>query len=200
MSSLRSFSSSSSTSSNQYDLISSTQSATVKRIRALLQKRKLRAETGQTVIEGPRIVMDLLANDQTRPLIHTILVDETKAQEYLPNLENSQHVDPNQVNVMLATPQVMKACSDTVTPQGIVATVDIPSVQDNDNDNNISNQQPLYLVLDGVSDPGNTGTLLRTAVATGVAGVFQLRGCFNCGAVATFGTPRLFAVPCRQAF
>jgi len=171
---------------DQYDLITSTQSTTVKRIKILLQKRKKRLELGQTVVEGPRIVFDLLRHPKTRHLIKTIVMEESKANEYVPELESIQSsldLDDEEEapwTVLMATRQVMSACSDTVTPQGIVATVDIPSFSngfEQHDGNSYEAAAPLYLVLDGVADPGNTGTLLRTAVATGVTAVFQLPGC-----------------------
>jgi tRNA G18 (ribose-2'-O)-methylase SpoU len=73
--------------------------------------------------------------------------------------------------VQLVTPQILKACCDTVTPQGILAIVDIPSVPHQ------SPKHPLYLVLDGVSDPGNVGTLIRSSLAVGVAGILLLPEC-----------------------
>ena len=76
------------------------------------------------------------------------------------------------LNIQVGTPQVLKACSDTVTPQGIVAIVQIPTFSLDK-----SKKFPFYLVLDGVSIPGNVGTLLRSSVAVGAAGVVLLPQC-----------------------
>eukprot|EP00527_Entomoneis_sp_CCMP2396_P007120 CAMPEP_0198142210 /NCGR_PEP_ID=MMETSP1443-20131203/5074_1 /TAXON_ID=186043 /ORGANISM="Entomoneis sp., Strain CCMP2396" /LENGTH=379 /DNA_ID=CAMNT_0043805179 /DNA_START=95 /DNA_END=1234 /DNA_ORIENTATION=- len=157
---------------SETNLITSTQSTTVKRIKMLLQKRKKRTEMGQTVVEGPKIIMDLLRNDQTRNLVNTVLIDQDKAGDYMSELSSY-----TSINILFATHQVLLACSDTVTPQGIIATVDIPSFDDWAHMPKSKNSNPLYLVLDGVSDPGNTGTLIRTAIATGVSGIIQLPGC-----------------------
>ncbi|KAL7581791.1 hypothetical protein ACA910_022321 [Epithemia clementina (nom. ined.)] len=179
-------------SSNDSNLLSSTQSTTVKRIKNLLQKRKYRMETGQTVVEGPRMVLDLLRHKQTRHLIDTIVVDEEKAPEYLDEMvgyKTASSADQTfpYIKILHATRQVLLACSDTVTPQGIVAIVAIPSWKDiqprtfdvagGDSSGDTSKLSPIYLVLDGVSDPGNMGTLLRTAAATGVSAVFLLPKC-----------------------
>jgi TrmH family RNA methyltransferase len=145
------------------NVVSSTKSNTVKRVQALLNKRKKRLELGQTVVEGPRMVLDLLENPKTRPLIQQVLVSTDDYSEYARYLDDR--------TVQLVTPQVLKACCDTVTPQGIVAIVDIPSVPRR------SPKHPLYLVLDGVSDPGNVGTLIRSSLAVGVAGILLLPEC-----------------------
>ncbi|MEE9512979.1 MAG: RNA methyltransferase [Anaerolineales bacterium] len=65
--------------------------------------------------------------------------------------------------------QVMKACSDTESPQGLLAVLPIPSSAPPDNLN-------LALVADRISDPGNLGTILRTALAAGVEAVFLSAG------------------------
>jgi TrmH family RNA methyltransferase len=149
------------------NVVSSTKSNTVKRVQALVNKRKKRLELGQTVVEGPRMVLDLLENPKTRPLIRQVLVSTDDYSEYARYLGEAK----DDRTVQLVTPQVLKACCDTVTPQGIVAIVDIPSVPHR------SPKHPLYLVLDAVSDPGNVGTLIRSSLAVGVAGIILLPEC-----------------------
>lgn len=168
-------------------VISSSKSGTVKKIQGLLTKPKKRQELGQTVVEGPRMVFDLLDNTVTSSLVRHILVsiddyeDCTKQRvDYRTRLSayNNQNV-----LVQLVEPDIFRQCSDTVTPQGIVAVVDIPdydeqfSSSDEQSSSSWSSAYPLYLVLDGVSDPGNLGTLLRSSLAVGVKGVILLPGC-----------------------
>ena len=161
--------------SARINTITSSQSSTMKRINNLLHKRKNRVEYGETVVEGPRIIFDLLRNKQTRNLIETIVVDEDRAQEYIPEIE--LYSDTASFDILFATKQVLVACSDTVTPQGIVAITKIPCFEQRTPSEGENTQAPIFLVLDGVSDPGNTGTLIRTAVATGVSAIFLLPGC-----------------------
>jgi len=66
------------------------------------------------------------------------------------------------------TPEVMAATADTVTPQGVLAVVPIPELP--------LPAHGLLIVLDGLRDPGNVGTILRTGWAAGVAGVLALTG------------------------
>lgn len=203
------------------DLISSTKSTTVKKIQALLTKRKKRAEWNQTVVEGPRMVFDLLHNPQTRAFVRQVVVS-TDRPEWTETLlalcgkydnddnNNYYHEEDTATALWLyqGTPEVLAAISDTVTPQGLVATVDIPPppslteappslssstslLSSSSGSNKCQPQhqeqkQPtsstsfncrLYLLLDGVSDPGNVGTLLRSSVAVGVGGILLLPGC-----------------------
>ena len=63
---------------------------------------------------------------------------------------------------------VIATISDTVTPQGVVAAVAWPEVE--------PAGRGVQLVLDAVQDPGNVGTLLRTAEATGISQVICVAG------------------------
>jgi len=152
------------------DVISSEQSNTVKQITSLLTKRKKRIELGLTVVEGPRIVLDLLKNENTRGLVRQAVVACDKSEWMAEVLKFED------VHVCEGTPAVLAKCSDTMTPQGIVATVQIPPEPSREAPPSRS-ANPLYLVLDGVSDPGNVGTLLRSSVAVGVAAVILMPGC-----------------------
>jgi len=156
------------------DRISSTQSNTIKKIQALLNKRKKRQELNQVVVEGPRMVMDLYKAPRTRSLVRQVVIDEDKWDAYssvFSREKDDTDNEDNHLRIIPATAQVLKACTDTVTNQGIVAVCDIPKYEAV----LLSSQRtPLFLVLDGVSDPGNLGTLLRSSLATGVAGVYLL--------------------------
>ena len=65
--------------------------------------------------------------------------------------------------------------SDTQTPQGIMLVM---KIQENpvDTESLFRRKQPLLLILDGVQDPGNAGTILRTADAAGLDGVILMEG------------------------
>jgi len=81
--------------------------------------------------------------------------------------------------VYLISDELCAALSDTDTPQGVLL------IAERDPDTPLkrfmrpcSNEpHPLYVVLDRVQDPGNVGTILRTAVAAGASGIVLLRGC-----------------------
>jgi len=178
---------------NDSVLITSTKSATVRRIRELLLKRKKRSENRETVAEGWRIVRDLFAGGATRPLIRQIVISEPKWGEYYKELERMKREDGRERSsfggerqllvpqILAATPEVLAACSDTVTNQGIVARIRIPSAEEllfsyNKNGSGKLHEFPLYVVADSVSDPGNMGTLIRSCVAVGVSQLLVLKG------------------------
>jgi tRNA G18 (ribose-2'-O)-methylase SpoU len=216
-------------------IISSTKSNTVKQFQTLLKKSSARMEQRQTIVEGPRITTELFHNSKTRSLLRHVLISDDYQGEY-PELEGTKSTtrivngksDNPHYQLSYVTPQVMKACTDTVTPQGIAALVDIPpsflsltldhdpptsptpisqTTRLNENDRHSPYKYPLYLVLDGVSDPGNVGTLLRSSLAVGVAGIILLPECcdvWNPKAIrsamgSTFYLPQILQVPSWDA-
>ena len=73
---------------------------------------------------------------------------------------------------MAVSRELLKGLSDTETPQGVLAECALPDLAPPD-------RLPAgrYLVLDGVQDPGNVGTIWRTADAFGADGILLLPGC-----------------------
>ncbi|KAL9181445.1 hypothetical protein ACHAXT_010250 [Thalassiosira profunda] len=131
----------------------------------------------------------------------SLLSDEKNADEYQEKLqsllemvdqesrERKQHYansgagggDAKICSINVGTDKVVEACSGTVTSQGVVALMTIPPQFDPVTSiANSSNQEvkmpPFYLVLDGLSDPGNVGTLLRTCAASHVTALILLPG------------------------
>jgi TrmH family RNA methyltransferase len=172
---------------NNPNLVSSTKSNTVKKIQQLLSKRKKRTEFQECVVEGPRMVFDLLADSRTRSLVKQVLISTEKWEDYQEEWHAAWEKSEDDKNeeeeslfpptVVPGTPEVLKACTDTVANQGIVAIVGIPSFPLVAIEPVVPvTSAPLYLILDGVADPGNLGTLLRSSVATAVTGVILLPG------------------------
>jgi TrmH family RNA methyltransferase len=116
------------------------------------------------VLEGVRLVADALAYAGGLELVLYVpdQLEETAAgRELLGRLEQLPRAYP-------ASAQVVAAASDTVHPQGVVALARWPEVE--------PGVPGMVLVLDALQDPGNMGTLLRSAEAIGVAEVLCVRG------------------------
>ena len=75
------------------------------------------------------------------------------------------------VRAALVSPEVLAAAADTKTPQQVVFSCALPGQAPP------ALEHPRLLVLDGVQDPGNVGTIWRTADAFGADGLFLLPGC-----------------------
>jgi RNA methyltransferase, TrmH family len=72
------------------------------------------------------------------------------------------------------SPEAMKAASDTQTPQGIACVVRIPEPAAS-----LPASTSLIVALDGIRDPGNLGTILRTCHALGVSAVLLTKDCVD---------------------
>jgi TrmH family RNA methyltransferase len=176
--------------------VTSTKSKTVKLYQSLTSKSKARSKNQMTILEGHRLIIDTIAdernNHQTRKLYRDVLV--TREALLHPQLGDKLSYQLERVReegcvVRLASESVMKAVCDTVTPQGVAAVVGIPppftptptrnSEDANDSElekqnSNSNRKSKLYLLFDGISDPGNVGTLLRSAKAVGAEAVILL--------------------------
>ncbi|MBO4562618.1 MAG: RNA methyltransferase [Clostridia bacterium] len=141
-------------------MITSAKNDRIKDIKSL-RTRKGRRDTGLHLIEGERLVTDVL---ESGVVPDTVLVAEW-------NTTAGAKLDELDVPYITVTGEVMKAVSDTDSPQGVLAAVKTP-------DTSVPEEYPAGLIvcLDRIQDPGNLGTVLRTADAFGAAGVIVGEG------------------------
>ncbi len=139
-------------------MITSNQNSKVKLIRALLSRAKERRETGLFVIEGVRLFEEAVKSNWT---LETVLYDATLSERGKSQVENlrSKNIEVEEVST-----SVMKSMSETESPQGILAVLKFSPLP-------IPDSLNFILIPDQIRDPGNLGTLLRSAVATGVQAV-----------------------------
>lgn len=132
-------------------LITSPDNTKVLQVAKLLDK-KYRKATGMYVIEGERLVCDA---QKYGAEIVDVFVKESAADKF------------DFSNQILVADKVFSKMSDTVTSQGVLAVVKKP-------ERPLSAPQGNCLVLDGLQDPGNVGTLIRTAAACGFTDVYAV--------------------------
>lgn len=120
-------------------MITSLHNERIKQI-AKLSDRKERLATGKFLVEGEHLVQEALLAGVCETVLTT-----------------SDQVYP--VETIQVSDDVIRKCSDTTTPQGVIAVC-------HKKDARVSGHTRI-LALDGVSDPGNLGTLIRTAIAFG---------------------------------
>lgn len=142
--------------------ISSTKNNFIKEVKKLA-KRKYREEQGRYLIEGAHLVEEALNSKEAV----TTLIMTDQGQALLAKLP----VSSDTLDHYLVTDEVFKSISDVAAPQGIMAVVKhnkaaLPE--------QISGK---WLLLDNVQDPGNVGTMIRTADAANYAGVILGKGC-----------------------
>lgn len=136
-------------------MITSNQNSKIKLVRALLGRAKERHEAEAFVAEGVRLVEEAVKANWT---CRFALYDETLSKRGMSQVESlkSRGVDVEEVSA-----SVMKSISETEAPQGILAVLEQTQLPLPDSPNFI-------LIPDQIRDPGNLGTLLRSAAAAGV--------------------------------
>lgn len=132
-------------------MISAKSNEKVKALRALAQK-KCRRERGEYLVEGVKMVREAILSGQTISLIAGLpetlaLLPETAAQR------------------IAVTRAVYDSITDERNPQGVAAAVKMPVCP-------LAAPRGNALFLDGISDPGNLGTMIRTAVAAGFCEIY----------------------------
>lgn len=151
----------------------------VKDITKLIKSAKRRRESRSFVAEGIRLVSEV----PPEKLI-SLYIEET----FYEKLDKSQDYDESDFergfrdrimalikaaeekeSFFLVNDAVMYKLSDTETPQGILAVVEM---QDMEAENLLTDDDmPFIIVMDGLQDPGNMGTIIRTAEGAGVTGI-----------------------------
>lgn len=150
--------------SNRRELdVESPSNPTVRMLRDL-HTRDGRERHGAFLVEGTRLVSEAAASSW--PIL-AALYDPKRSSEDA-QLASVVATIPNALS---ASPRAIKAACDTVTPQGIVAAVRMPAPP-----LLVDPAEPVVLILDGIADPGNAGTLLRSAAGSGVRTVLAPRG------------------------
>lgn len=121
-------------------------------------RTKERREANAFVVEGVRLVEEATNSNWG---IQFALYDKNLNERGRSQVESlrSQNIEVEEISESL-----MISISDTESPQGIIAILEIPNSP-------VSNSLDFVLVPDQIRDPGNLGTLLRTAAATGVQAV-----------------------------
>ncbi len=132
-------------------MITSAQNRRVKLVRQLQRHTKARRRQRQLVLEGPRLIEDAVsAGVQPDFVLYT-----DPAPDLIAALDHAG------IPCLAVSETLMQAMTDTETPQGILAVVPWPELP-------APPRPRLVLVVDGWRDPGNLGTVIRTAAAAGV--------------------------------
>ncbi|XP_061418118.1 rRNA methyltransferase 3, mitochondrial [Lethenteron reissneri] len=167
-----------------------------KRLRTVVtiaKSRQYREKHGKILLEGTRLIRDAL---EAGAVLQTIFFDSTTQLQELP-LELIARAALIRVRM-----RDIRLWSDLVTPQGILAIFRRPDyASDKELRSRAEGSEclPISLVCDNVRDPGNMGTIIRSAAAVGCSKVLLIKGCVDvwepkvlrAGAGAHFRVPLL---------
>ena len=146
-------------------MITSTSNQRVKELLQFQKKSKARNQAGVFLAEGSRMVLEAPA-DRVKQLYISESYDKKFGKEL-----RSQGFKPE-----ILSDTVFDYVSDTKTPQGILAVIKRLEYGIEDI---VKKGKPHILVLDNLQDPGNLGTIFRTAEAAGVTGILMSKDCVD---------------------
>lgn len=153
-------------------MITSTSNARIKEIVQFQKKRRARNQAGVFVAEGIRMMREIPSERLLQ--LYTTEAFYKKHQEELSG---------KKLPLEFVSPHVFEYISDTQTPQGILAIVQQQNITEEsifDSCNQSGSGQCAHLViLDNLQDPGNLGTIFRTAEAAGVTGILLSKDCVD---------------------
>jgi len=144
------------------DVISSRTNARVKQLRAAFQGHA-RLSGGMVAIEGDHLLEEAL---RSGTVLKTAFVSERR---------EVPKIVPRGVEVLRLTEELFGSVVETQSPQGVAALM-VPPVFVLDDVMGASGAAPLILIAVGLQDPGNLGTLVRSAEAFGATGVLTTPG------------------------
>jgi TrmH family RNA methyltransferase len=134
-----------------------------------LQRRKARERQSLFVAEGVRAVEELLASPLK--VVGALATAEASANERLARVRAL--IEGRSIELAVISERDFLSASDTETPQGILAVAEIP---ERSLPSVTVAERSRVLVLDAIQDPGNVGTILRTAAAFDIAATVAMPG------------------------
>ena len=150
------------------EMISSSSNKTIKYIKAL-QMKKARDEYGEFLIEGEKLLKEAL--DYKVPVSMVLM-----SQSFAGSTRLDEHADilnKNKIQMYYAEDKIFNGVCETDTPQGIIAAAGKLQYE---LENIISKEELKIILLHELRDPGNAGTIIRTADACGLDAVFISKG------------------------
>ena len=147
-------------------MITATSNSQIKNIIQLMTKAKFRREQKTYIIEGIRMFLEVPKE---------LLIKAYVCENSMAEADNRVKEILENVDYELVSEKVFKSISGTVTPQGILAIV---KMKEYSFDELIikDKKSALYMILEDIQDPGNLGTIMRTAEATGVKALIMSKG------------------------
>lgn len=146
------------------DVITSLQNNRVKLAKQLQSRTRTRRKERKIVLEGNRLIADAL--DYGEVPVYVLYDLETADYDLVARLQQTP------AELLPVSGSVLQHVSDTQQSQGMIAVFPLP-VPD------LPDSPERVLILDALSEPGNMGTILRTAAAAGVSPVILSPGCVD---------------------
>jgi len=152
-------------------MLQSKQNPQLKYVRRLAQ-RKFREREGKFIIEGVRFLEEAVQADWPLELVihNNGITEQTRAGRLLDLL------GLRGVPMLAVDDTLFYGLADTESPQGVLAVTRVPEGLNMDLQAWAAQGRDLLVLVDGIRDPGNLGTVIRCADAAGASGVLMLKG------------------------
>ena len=145
--------------------ISSKDNSLIKHIKRLKEK-KYRDEYGEYIIEGLKLIKE--AVQENAHIKHIVVCDGCDNSEMI---ESHLKYEMAKLDFIYVPQNIFKLLSDVENPQGVLAVISKPNKE-----SDISLDEDIILALDDIQDPGNLGTILRTADSIGLKQILVSKG------------------------
>lgn len=148
-------------------MISSMSNQQMKNLIQLQKKAKTRNEQNCYIVEGIKMYEEIPKEQFVKAYVSESFYKETTKN-------NRQYFERKEVEIV--ADNVFKEISDTMTPQGVMAVVKQNHFQSNEI---MAEHSANLIILEDVRDPGNLGTIIRTAEGAGITGIVLSRSCVD---------------------
>ena len=131
-----------------------------------LKEKKYRKEYNEYIIEGAKIVQEAI---QEKAKIKQIIINENAINTDL--IQNHLKEELQKIDYIQVPSNIFKLISEVEKPQGVLAIIEKEKQEEN-----IDINQDIILALDDLQDPGNLGTIIRTADSIGLKQILISKG------------------------
>lgn len=151
-------------------VITSKDNEFIKHIRKLKEK-KYRDEFGEFIVEGAKMIEEAI--HEKAKIKQIIVCDDCKTES---SMTQEQLYDIAKYECVYVTEKVFSLITEVKAPQGIMAVIEKPT----QTENKIDYRANHFLLLDNIQDPGNMGTILRTADSLNMKQIIVSLGTADC--------------------
>ena len=178
-------------------MITSMSNGQMKLVQQLIKKAKARKESGLFVVEGMKMFREAPQERIEKVYASSSFLKEAENQSVI--LEKGCTEKNGKLEEV--DDKVFKNLSDTVTPQGILCLIKRVEIPIKEILKTKDEKAPFLMILEDLQDPGNMGTILRTAEGAGVTGIILSKNCvdlYNPKVIrSTMGS--IYRIPVMQA-
>ena len=169
-------------------MITSPSNGKIKYVRELFLKSKVRKKEGCFIAEGIKMFLEAPGEDICEVFISEKLHQRFRHEEELPKNYAACRAKLEGLNYEVVADELFERMTGTVTPQGILSLVrksrytldELLDIENLRRENKTQKDtSALYVLLENLQDPGNLGTILRTAEAAGADGVILGENCVD---------------------